>query len=150
MIKRLLSVGVLVLVATLAMADPVTNKTYVTGTNVVTRTGFLAVDVLQHPIMATPSIDGSEEEAEFYFDVGDTSDPGRQIIVVHPKSMKIPTERGRKIELKGTADRIAFKGGKVGNAGYGNELFHLHSWKYLEAKPSQPPAGGDGNPAPQS
>lgn len=147
--KRMISVALLVLAATLAIAGPVTNKTYEVGTNVVTRVGFLAVDILQHPIMATPSIDGSVEEAEFYFDVGDKPDPGRQIIVVHPKTMRIPTEQGRKIELKGTADRISFKGGKVGNAGYENEVFHLQSWKYREDKPSQPTAGGDGNPAPQ-
>jgi len=134
MMKRLISIGILLLAATSALAGPVTNKTYVVGTNVVTRTGHLAVDVMQHPIMASPSIDGSDEEAEFYFDVGDKPGSGNQIIVVHPKEVNIPTEQGRKIELKGTAARISFKGGKVGNAGYENEVFHLQSWRYSEEK----------------
>jgi hypothetical protein len=149
MMKRMIPVAILVLAATSAMGGPITNKTYVVGTNIVTRTGYLAMDVMQHPLMAAQSIDGREEEGEFYFDVGDKHGSGNQIIVVHPKKMKIPTEQGRKIELKGTADKISFQGGKVGNAGYENEVFHVQSWKYLEEKPSQPSAGGDGKPAPQ-
>lgn len=72
-----------------------------------------------------------------------------QIIVVYPAKMKIPTEQGRKIGLTGTTDRISITGGKVGKSRYENEVFRLQSWKYVENKPSQPPAGGDRKLAPQ-
>jgi hypothetical protein len=128
------------LIAVLTRADPTTNQTSVVGTNVVVRIGFLAEDVMQHPIIAEPSL-GSEEQKQFNFDVGQKSDSMRQIIVVYPSKMKIPTEKGRKIELKGTADHISFKGGKGGKTGYENEVFNLQLWKYLEDKPSQPTPG---------
>lgn len=131
--KRLVIItGLCILAAISAQADPTTNRAYEVGTIVVTRVGYLAEDVMQHPLMAAPSLDGSEEEAEFYFDIGEKPRSMRQIIVVHPAKMRIPTERGRKIELKGTADRISFTGSKVGKAGYENEVFHLQSWKDLD------------------
>jgi hypothetical protein len=121
------------------MAEPLTKldpktKTYFVGTNVVIRIGFLAEEVSQHPIVVAPSIDGTEQEAQFYFDVGEKPGTMNQIIVVYPVKMKIPTERGRKIELKGTADRISLTGGKVGTSRYENEVFHLQSWQYLDEK----------------
>ena len=122
-----------------ALADPITNRTHLVGTNVVTRVGYLAEDIMQHPVMTVPSIDGSKGEAQFYFDIGEKPMQTHQIIVVHPLKLNIPTERGRKIELKGTVDRISFKGGKAGNTGYENEVFHLQSWRYLRDTPSQPP-----------
>lgn len=137
-----------------AIAEPPTKldpktKTLVAGTNVAIRIGFLSEQVSQHPIVAAPSIDGTEQEAQFYFDVGEKPGTMNQIVVVYPVSMKIPTEQGHKIELTGKADRISITGGKVGNSRYENEAFRLHSWKYVENKPSQPPTGGDGKPAPQ-
>jgi hypothetical protein len=117
------------------MADPITNRTHAVGSNVVTRVGFLSEEVMQHPILAHPSLNG-EEESQFYFDIGDKPNSMRQIIVVHPAGTNVPTERGRKIELKGTSDRISFSGGKVGRSTYENEVFHLQSWRYLNEKSS--------------
>jgi|GEM_PF-3167836 len=145
-----IAVGIVMSVA--VMAEPPTKldpktKTYVVGTNVVSRIGFLSEQVSQHPIV--PSIDGTEQEAQFYFDVGEKPGTMNQIIVVYPVTMKIPTEQGRKIELTGQADRISITGGKVGNSRYENEVFRLQSWKFVGNKPSQPPAGGDGKSSPQ-
>ena len=135
--KRLMiTVAVFVFLATGILSGPITNRTEVIGSNVVVRVGFLAKEVTQHPILAEPSWNG-EGESQFYFDAGERP-VSTQIIVVHPAKMKIPTDRGRKIELKGTADRISFTGGKVGESRYENEVFHLQSWRYLEDKPSQP------------
>lgn len=153
--KQLITVILMgIVISASVMADPLTKldpktKTYVVETNVVIRIGFLSEQVSQHPIVAAPSIDGTEKEAQFYFDIGEKPGTMNQIIVVYPVKTKIPTEQGRKIELKGTADRISITGGKVGNSRYENEVFHLQSWKYVENKPSQPSAGGDGKPAPQ-
>jgi hypothetical protein len=146
-----IAVGIVMSVA--VMAEPPTKldpktKTYVVGTNVVSRIGFLSEQVSQHPIVATPSIDGTEQKAQFYFDVGEKPGTMNQIIVVYPVTIKIPTEQGRKIELTGQADRISITGGKVGTSRYENEVFRLQSWKYVENNASQPPGGGDGKPAP--
>jgi len=96
---------------------------------VVTRVGFLAEEVMQHPIVAG----GLEEKQEqFYFDIGEKPKSMNQIIVVYPVGMKIPTAIGRKIELTGTIESISFKGGKVGNAGYSNDVLTLQGWKYMK------------------
>ena len=136
-----IAVGASLLVASLACADPVTNRTHAVGTNVVIRVGYLAEDVMQHPIVAGPPIE--KGGGQFYFDIGDKPRSMKQIIVVYADKMKIPTERRRKIELKGTADHISFTGGKVRNSGYENEVFQLQSWRYVADKTSQP--GGPAN-----
>ena len=97
---------------------------------VVTRIGNIPEDVMQHPIVAE-SLSG-EKQDQFYFDVDDRLNPVRQIIVVYPDGMAIPSEPGRKIELKGTISTFAV-GGETGTRGeYKNEVLNLHNWKYLK------------------
>jgi hypothetical protein len=93
------------------------------------RIGFLAKDIMQHPIVAGGL---EEKQDQFYFDLEDGPWEKGQIIVVYPVGMKIPTETGRRIKLTGSIEHISFKGGKVGNAGYSNDVFTLQSWKYLK------------------
>lgn len=94
----------------------------------VIRIGFLAEEITQHPIVAS----GIEErQDQFYFDLEDGPWEKGQIIVVYPVGMKIPTETGRRVKLTGSVEHISFKGGKVGNAGYSNDVFTLQSWKYM-------------------
>lgn len=97
--------------------------------DVVTRVGFLAEQVMQHPIVAGGL---EKKQDQFYFDIGDKPGSMNQIIVVYPVGMKIPTEIGRKVELTGTIESISFKGGKVGNSGYSNDILTLQSWRYLD------------------
>jgi len=97
---------------------------------VVTRIGNLSEDILQHPIVAEPSFVKNRDQ--FYFDVDDSLTPMRQIIVVYPVGMAIPTERGRKIKLKGTVSTFGV-GGELGSKGeYKNEVFNLRNWKYMK------------------
>ena len=98
--------------------------------DVVARVGFLAEQVMQHPIV-TIALPG-EEQDQFYFDLGDKPGSVKQIIVVYPLGMKIPTELGRKIELTGTLESISFTGGKVGESVYSNDILTLHNWRYLD------------------
>jgi hypothetical protein len=93
------------------------------------RIGFLAEEVMQHPIVAGGL---AEKPDQFYFDLEDGPWERGQIIVVYPMEMKIPTEVGRRIKLIGSVEHISFKGGKVGDAGYSNDVFTLQSWKYLK------------------
>jgi hypothetical protein len=119
------------------MAGPITNRIHVVGTNLVTRVGFLSDFVMQHPVLSGPSIEDEDSSRQFYFDLGEKPNSMNQIIVVHPTKMSVPTDKKMKIELKGTSDQISFSGGKVGESTYRNEVFQLHSWKYLEDKTSQ-------------
>jgi len=95
---------------------------------VVTRIGILPEDVMQHPIVTEPLF--GENLDQFYFDVDDSLNPMRQIIVVYPVGMTIPTERGRKIKLKGTVSTFAVGGGTGSKGEYKNEVLNLHNWKY--------------------
>jgi hypothetical protein len=92
----------------------------------VTRVGYLPEFVGQHPIMAPITHD------QFYFDIGEKPGSFNQIIVVYPKDMKIPTEEGRKIELKGLESSFSLGGKRGTKEGYGNRLLHLRSWKYVD------------------
>ncbi len=104
----------------------------------VTRIGFLAESVMQHPI-SLPSLVETQsgkitirQLEQFYFDIGERANPAYQIVVTYRPGMKIPSERGRKIELTGTVSTIDV-GGPPGTKGeYKNEALTLHSWKYLE------------------
>ena len=107
-----------------------TTETPESQNEVVTRIGNLPEDVMQHPIVAE-SLSG-EKQDQFYFDVDDRKNPVRQIIVVYPDGMAIPTESGRKIKLKGTVSTFAV-GGVPGTRGeYTNEVLDLRNWEYLE------------------
>ena len=107
--------------------------------NLVTRVGFLAESVLQHPVIlfSPPVEDHSgkirvEKVEQFYFDLGQTPKSMRQIVVTYRPGSSVPAERCRKIELKGTST-IHSVGGKPGTKGeYKNEVLHLYSWKYLD------------------
>ena len=94
--------------------------------DVVTRVGFLAEQIMQHPILP------SGQQDQFYFDVGDEPGSMNQIIVIYPAGMEIPTETGRRVELTGIIESISFTDGKVGDAGYSNEALTLHKWRYLD------------------
>ncbi len=99
-------------------------------TNLVTRVGFLAEDVLQHPIV--PGSLFEPEQSQFYFDVGAQSNVMQQIIVTYAVGTKIPSEHGRKIELTGISS-IFTVGGKPHTKGeYSNEVISLRKWKYLK------------------
>jgi hypothetical protein len=92
-----------------------------------TRVGYLPEFVGQHPIMAPMST-----HDQFYFDIGEKPGSFNQIIVAYPKDMKIPTEEGRKIELKGLESSFSLGGKRGTKEGYGNRLLHLRSWKYVD------------------
>lgn len=92
-----------------------------------TRVGYLPEFVGQHPIEARP---GTEDQ--FYFDIGEKPRSNIQIIVTHPADMKIPTEHGRKIELKGIAESFSLGGEPGTKSGYGNTNLRLRSWKYVD------------------
>ena len=104
---------------------------------VVTRIGFLAEEVGQHPIIGPSAFleESSKvivkEIEQFYFNVGNKPNANRQIIVTYPPDMKIPNILGRKIELRGTLDSIDLGGEPGTKASYGNEVLQLESWKYL-------------------
>jgi len=85
---------------------------------------------LQAPIMTVPSTGGNQDRAQFYVRIGEEPYQTHQIVVVHPVNMKIPTEQGRKIELKGTSEYVALGGRSL------NHVFYLQSWRYLEDAPS--------------
>lgn len=94
------------------------------------RVGYLAEQIQQHPIVTSPLA----KQKQFYFDVGEKPGSGKQIIVVYPEKMNIPTEKGRQLELSGTVQEISL-GGKPGTKrSYKNEVLTLKRWRYLEAK----------------
>lgn len=98
-----------------------------TQTDIVTRVGFLAELIMQHPIVVS-----STHEKQFYFDLGERPRSMHQIIVIYPIGMEIPTDSSRQIELTGTIRHISLKGGKVGDGRYSNDILTLKSWQYLE------------------
>jgi hypothetical protein len=111
------------------LAGCVTNRP-TSQDNVVTRIGFLAEEIMQHPNIAIEISQAVSEQ--FYLDLGNKPRSIKQIIVVYPVGMKIPSEIQRKIELKGTVRTVVF-GGKPGSkSSYKNEVLSLHSWKYLK------------------
>jgi hypothetical protein len=121
-------------------ADPVTNLTGTAGTNVVATIGYLADDRATH--LGTTGVPprGGAGQGEFRFCVGGNIRAQLYgIVVVYPVDMKIPTEHGRKIELRGTEEREPFR---AGEARYAGEVLHLQSWRYLDGGPSQQPSGG--------
>ena len=103
------------------------------GTNVITtRIGFLADNVMQHPLMFEPLT--GKRQPQFYFDVGDNSNSMNQIIVTYPDGMAIPTEHGKKIELKGTGTTISLGGKPKTKGSYSNGVLALESWRYVDKR----------------
>lgn len=107
--------------------------------SMVTRTGTLATNVMQHPtIMGEASIDPESgaviiaDIAQLIVDLHDDSGATQQIIVTHPADMVVPTEAGRLIHLTGTTTTYDV-GGAPGTKGeYTGQILQLHSWHYAE------------------
>lgn len=92
------------------------------------RTGYMAKAVLQHPNVASPFT----KEKQDAFDVHINGKHHSQIIVLFPKGVKPPTDRKRKLELKGTIRKIDL-GGKPGTKGsYKNEAMTVKTWRYIK------------------
>ena len=119
---------IMLLVLSAVLAGCTTWKSAMPSDSII-RIGFLAEEIMQHPIVAG-GLD--EEQDQFYFDLEDGPWEKGQIIVVYPMGMKIPTEVGRRIKLIGTIEHISFTGGKVGDARYSNDVFTLQKWQYLK------------------
>ena len=119
---------IMVFMLAAVIAGCTTDKSAMPSDSII-RIGFLAEEVMQHPIIAG---DLEDEQDQFYFDLEDGPWEKGQIIVVYPVGMKIPTKTGQRIKLTGSVEHISFEGGKVGNARYSNEVFTLQSWKYLK------------------
>jgi len=86
---------------------------------------------MQHPLDVAFDSRMMKPMSQFYFDVGDKTGTMNQIIVTYPDGMAIPTEHGRKIELKGTATAISLGGKPKTKGSYSNEVLALESWRYL-------------------
>jgi len=96
----------------------------------VTRTGYLARDVLQHPVQFDPET--GRREDQFYFDLGAAPKSMRQIIVVNRSGTPPPKESGRKIELTGVVERIECRAKGPPDSRYENEVLYLRSWRYVD------------------
>ena len=93
--------------------------------------GFLPTLVLQHPLLITAP-DAPSPYAQFYLDIAEGSKSQRQIIVLHPREMEIPTQGERQIEVTGLVTQLSLGGAPGTKESYRNEVLKLTSWRYVD------------------